>query len=100
MSWFFIKHLLFSCVGANLNFKKINLGNIPFGILVILCGIIVRFTTTFLVTYSKAYTVKERLFIAICWIPKATVQASLSGLYMKEAKKRELDKFIEYGEFL
>lgn len=73
MSWFFIKHLLFSCVGANLNFKKIKLNNIPFGIVVILSGLSVRFLATFMATYSKDYTMKERLFMAICWIPKATV---------------------------
>ena len=38
--------------------------------------------------------------MAICWVPKATVQAALSGQFVKEAKKRELEDYIEYGEFI
>lgn len=73
MTWFVLKHFLFSCVGANLNLKRINLGNIPYGIAVIFCGLTMRFLTTFLITFSMDYSKKERLFMAICWIPKATV---------------------------
>ena len=38
--------------------------------------------------------------MAICWLPKATVQAVLSGMFLKEAKNRDLPEFITYGEFI
>lgn len=98
--WFVLKHFLFSCVGANLNLNKIKIGNIPYEIAIIFSGLSMRFLTTFLITFSQGYSKKERLFMAICWIPKATVQAALSGLFVMEAKKKELYRFVEFGEFI
>lgn len=71
--WLCIKYFIFSCVGANIDLKLTIISHIPFGIVCIVCGLILRVLTTFLVTYSKIYTIKERLFMAVCWIPKATV---------------------------
>ena len=34
------------------------------------------------VTYSKKYTIKERILMAITWLGKATVQAALSGIFL------------------
>lgn len=39
------------------------------------------------VTHTKKYTFKERVFMAIAWMGKATVQAALSALVLNEVKK-------------
>lgn len=35
--------------------------------------------------------------MAIVWLPKATVQAVLSGLFLKEAKRLHNEEYMEYG---
>lgn len=44
------------------------------GIIVILVGLAVRCPVTAAVASGGGINVKERLFIAIAWLPKATVQ--------------------------
>ena len=71
--WFYVQPFLFGTVGASLNFKKIDSSLLGYSVVCIICGLFVRALTTFLVTYSKKYTIKERIFMACTWIPKATV---------------------------
>ena len=43
------------------------------------------FASVFIFTYSKKYTVRERLLMSISWIPKAAVPATLAGVFYTEA---------------
>lgn len=43
-------------------------------------GLCVRVIITFFIMGKRRYTWKERLFFAVAWTPKATVQASLSAV--------------------
>ncbi len=43
------------------------------GLIVLGCGLIVRIIGAYLITGCRGYTRKERVFISIAWIPKATV---------------------------
>ena len=71
--WFFLQPILFGCVGGGLNLSSINPSLIGHSLLIIVVAVVIRFLTTFMVTYSRTYNVKERIFMAICWLPKATV---------------------------
>lgn len=48
-------------------------------------GACVRMLTTFLVMSGFGYSAKEKLFYAVAWTPKATVQAALSGACAAQA---------------
>lgn len=65
--------ILFACVGGGLDMSTVNASMVGYSFAVILVGLTIRFIVTFLITYSKNYNAKERLFMAICWLPKATV---------------------------
>jgi hypothetical protein len=43
-------------------------------------GVALRIIVTFFAMYDRGYTWRERLFFAVAWTPKATVQASLSAV--------------------
>jgi hypothetical protein len=45
-----------------------------------------RFLAVFLVSYSPKYTIKERIFMSLSWIPKSTVPATLAGVIFTEYK--------------
>jgi hypothetical protein len=36
-------------------------------------------------SYSNKYTIRERIFMGISWIPKSTVPATLAGVIYTEA---------------
>jgi NhaP-type Na+/H+ or K+/H+ antiporter len=65
---------LFGPVGAQLEFSKINPSILGNCFALIIVALILRSIATFVSTYVRRdYTVKERIFIAICWSPKAAV---------------------------
>jgi hypothetical protein len=44
-----------------------------------------RFIGSFLSSQSKKYTIKERIFMSMAWIPKSTVPATLAGVIYTES---------------
>jgi NhaP-type Na+/H+ or K+/H+ antiporter len=42
-------------------------------VIIILVALIFRCAGVFLITVDKKFTYKERLFLAMSWVPKATV---------------------------
>lgn len=87
----YIQPLLFGPVGAQLEFSKLNpsiLGNC-FALIII--ALIARSIACFCVSYVRRdYTIKERIFIAICWSPKAAVQAVLGAMFLAEVTAKKL----------
>jgi len=94
--WIFFQPFLFGTVGASVKFDEINGGDIGKGIGIILIGVTARWFITFLVTYK--YRTRERVFCAFAWIPKATVQAAIGGIFLFEARKNNLsEEYINWG---
>eukprot|EP00397_Hematodinium_sp_SG-2012_P017740 GEMP01018151.1.p1 GENE.GEMP01018151.1~~GEMP01018151.1.p1 ORF type:complete len:344 (+),score=57.82 GEMP01018151.1:609-1640(+) len=79
--------LLFGTIGVAFNFNAISMRTLPTSIFIVLvCVFFVRVPMAFFaVSVSpsatrKTATRKERLFVALAWVPKATVQAALGSL--------------------
>lgn len=76
--WIFAEIILFSMVGAQVNFSAaIKAGSK--GVILILCGLAARSIGTWLCTLRAGFTAKEKLFIVISYLPKATVQAAIGS---------------------
>jgi solute carrier family 9B (sodium/hydrogen exchanger), member 1/2 len=60
-------------------------------------GLATRVTAAFFISVEKRYTWKEKLFMAMTWIPKATVQAVLGSVLLNDAKKYKLPEYVIYG---
>ncbi|XP_045108402.1 sodium/hydrogen exchanger 9B2-like isoform X2 [Portunus trituberculatus] len=58
---------------------KIDAGTIGWGLLALLVCLSLRVATSFLVVMGAGFSLLERLFIAIAWLPKATVQAAIGS---------------------
>ena len=93
----FCQPWLFGTVGAAVLFSNISPDMIGYGFAVILIGVTSRWLGTFAAAFEKKYNNKERAFMAFAWIPKATVQAALGGLTLKEAAARGLPEYEKYG---
>lgn len=71
--------ILFVTVGSTLDFNTLSSGTIPKSVLIVLTGGVLRMIVTYFSMSGFGYSRKEKLFYAIAWTPKATVQAALSA---------------------
>ncbi|MEW5784519.1 MAG: cation:proton antiporter [Bacillota bacterium] len=77
--WLIAELFLFILIGTEINIAAM-LGSIGPGLIIVVSGLTARTAGVFLATAGSALTVPERLFCAISFWPKATVQAALGGL--------------------
>lgn len=85
--WVFAEILLFTLVGAQVDVRVAVAAGLA-GSAVILSALVARSIGAYLCCLGSDLTVKERLFVVIAYIPKATVQAAIGGaalIMMKNA---------------
>ncbi len=70
---------------------KLEPDTVGLGILVLVIGLTVRVLVTFGAVGCGDLRLKERLFIALAWLPKATVQAAIGGLALDQVRKTHPD---------
>jgi len=76
--WLFAEIILFTMVGTQVNIQVAwEMGAI--GALIIFLALIARSIGTWLSLFGTDFNNKEKLFIVISYIPKATVQAAIGG---------------------
>ncbi|EGI60180.1 Mitochondrial sodium/hydrogen exchanger NHA2 [Acromyrmex echinatior] len=85
--WHFVQPILGGVIGADIDFRNWPPSRFGLYLTCVLIGIFVRSSTAFLTTIRMPFTWKERLFIAIAWIPKGTLQAALAPLAFEQAIK-------------
>ena len=77
--WSVFEILLFALIGSQLDFNYLTIfGLAPF--IVIMLAMLVRSTGSFLATSFDDLNIKERLFIMMSFLPKATVQAAIGPI--------------------
>lgn len=90
--------LLFSVIGSALDFGNIDAGTIPKGLGVLLCGVTMRTTFAYIATCNAGLCFRERLFIALAWMPKATVQAALGSVPLDLIRREKKDE-SDFGDY-
>ncbi len=77
--WVVAEIMLFVLVGAevNISYSFSNVGSI---IIILFCALMFRIIGVFICLIKTPLTFKERLFCAIAYIPKATVQAAIGAI--------------------
>eukprot|EP00759_Apiculatamorpha_spiralis_P054012 PhF_6_TR674/c0_g1_i1/m.1028 len=72
--------VLYALVGAQVNVKSLfNADLVPKGLSVLVAGTVARMVLASICSLGVGLTWRDIAFIALCWSPKATVQAALSG---------------------
>jgi NhaP-type Na+/H+ or K+/H+ antiporter len=77
--WVFAEILLFALVGAQVNIHVAWQAGFV-GSILIGSGLIARSAGTYLCLTGSSFSMSERMFIVISYIPKATVQAAIGGV--------------------
>lgn len=78
--------LLFGLVGATVAVKSWEPELVAKGVGMLLCSVIVRCCATYFAVGFRGLRHQEKLFAALAWMPKATVQAALGALALDEAR--------------
>ncbi|KAG0726903.1 Sodium/hydrogen exchanger 9B2 [Chionoecetes opilio] len=66
---------------------KLEGSTVGYGFLTLLAGLSFRMVTSFVVVMGGQLNLKERLFVALAWLPKATVQAAIGSQALDYARK-------------
>ena len=77
--WKVFEILLFVLVGATVNFSTLG-GNVLWALLDLLIGLLFRAIGVIVSISFTNFSFKEKIFIIMSYIPKATVQASIGGI--------------------
>ena len=69
-----------------------------YGLVVLFTGLILRMVSTFLAVCGGGLTFKEKLFMVVAWLPKATAQAALGSVFLDVSHKYRATEFYQMGE--
>ncbi|CAL8072025.1 unnamed protein product [Orchesella dallaii] len=86
--WFVFQPLLFGLIGCEIDFSTLDPSIVLLGLLCLVIALAVRITTSFYMVARSGLTLKERIFIAMAWLPKATVQAAIGPVAYDLARQQ------------
>jgi len=94
--------LLFGVIGSAIKFANLSAATIPRSIMLIVIGLCIRLPAAFAACSFGALDFKEKLFIALSWVPKATVQAALASdpletIMESKTGEPDFDKWQQWG---
>ena len=96
--WTLSQPFLFGLIGAAVVLAQIDLVYIWVGLMTLTLGLCVRLVVTYAAVRRTGFNLRERLFIALAWLPKATVQAAVGALALDLARQYHAGPHAEmYG---
>ena len=85
--WMVFQPLLFGLIGTEIQVDALEAETVGWGLLVITGGLVVRLAVSYLAVFGAGLDHKERTFVAVAWLPKATAQAAIGSLALDQARK-------------
>ncbi|KAM3831704.1 sodium/hydrogen exchanger 9B2-like [Vipera latastei] len=99
-AWQVFQPFLFGLIGAEISITNIGFETVGFCLATMFLALLVRILATFLLVTCSGFHWKERLFIALAWIPKATVQAAIGSAALDTAREYKDKKLEKYGMYI
>ncbi|XP_054846395.1 sodium/hydrogen exchanger 9B2-like [Eublepharis macularius] len=97
IAWEILQPFLFSLIGAEISIVSIGARKIGLCLATMGAALTVRMTAAFLLVSCAGFNFKEKLFVALSWIPKATVQAAIGSVALDTARDKHDPELEEYG---
>ncbi|KAG7256359.1 hypothetical protein CRUP_034790 [Coryphaenoides rupestris] len=97
-SWDVFQPLLFGLIGAEITIAKLSVRTVGLGLACIVLGLILRLLVTYLLVHWAGFNLREKVFIAVAWLPKATVQAAIGSKALDMAREGGDEQLIGYGQ--
>ncbi|XP_018537713.1 sodium/hydrogen exchanger 9B2 [Lates calcarifer] len=96
-SWDVFQPLLFGLIGAEITIATLSPSTVGLGLACISIGLVIRLLVTFLLVHFGGFNLKEKLFIAVAWLPKATVQAAIGSKALDMAREEGDEALMKFG---
>ncbi|RWS31925.1 mitochondrial sodium/hydrogen exchanger 9B2-like protein [Leptotrombidium deliense] len=97
VAWNLIEPFLFGLIGAEIQISILELKIVLLSLLTLSIGLVMRCLTVVLVCYGYDFNMKEKFFIALSWLPKATVQAAIGPVALDNARELNDTTSIKYA---
>lgn len=95
--WQFLENVLFVLIGASVDLTLIDTNVLVKAFITLLITHAIRMAATVASMFGAGFNNKEKLFIAIAWLPKATVQAALGSVPLDNARSKGTEEEIMFG---
>lgn len=89
--WVIFQPILFGLIGTEIQVSELDPSTIGLGIAVLVIGLTIRIMASYCAVLGGDLTLKERFFVALAWLPKATVQAALGPVALDHLSNSDLD---------
>lgn len=96
--WMIFQPLLFGLIGAEVKVSSLDGGTVGLGVAVLAIGLSARALVSYLAVLGTDLNVRERLFVPLAWLPKATVQAAIGAVALDRAKQDGDEDLVKLGE--
>ncbi|THD22638.1 Sodium/hydrogen exchanger domain-containing protein 1 [Fasciola hepatica] len=97
--WWFVQPILFSLIGAEVNLYTLGGASTGRGVACLIIAVLIRMGATILAVLPSNLNMRERVFVAFAWLPKATVQAAIGPVALDTARQLHSSaEIIGYGE--
>ncbi|XP_060773180.1 sodium/hydrogen exchanger 9B2 [Neoarius graeffei] len=95
--WDVFQPLLFGLIGAEIRIGALEPITVALGLAALSIALSVRVFFTFLMVLCAGFNFKEKIFIALAWMPKATVQAAIGSTALDMARVKQDEELQRFG---
>uniref|UniRef100_A0ABM5GJW9 Sodium/hydrogen exchanger 9B2 isoform X1 n=2 Tax=Pogona vitticeps TaxID=103695 RepID=A0ABM5GJW9_9SAUR len=97
VAWEIFQPFLFGLIGAEISVASLSPETVGLCVATLFIGLAARITATFLLVCFAGFNIKEKIFISLAWIPKATVQAAIGSVALDTARAQQDETLEKYG---
>ncbi|MGH0151108.1 UNVERIFIED_CONTAM: hypothetical protein FKN15_059714 [Acipenser sinensis] len=97
VAWDIFQPLLFGLIGAEISVTSLNPSTVGLGVATLSIALVIRIVFTFVMVLFAGFNVKEKLFVSLAWVPKATVQAAIGSVALDTAREKQNVLLEKYG---
>ncbi|XP_063699645.1 sodium/hydrogen exchanger 9B2 [Culicoides brevitarsis] len=93
--WMIFEPILFGVTGATVKISLLDPEMVKFCLIILFTGVILRILSTIAISFGDKLNWKERVFVSLSWMSKATVQAALGPVALRQILKHENEEEFE-----
>ena len=87
--WIILEPVLFALIGTELQVDKIDAERLGLSVCILVLALLFRMFATYCSVFGGDLNQKEKMFMTVAWIPKATVQAALGPIFLESVRKAD-----------
>ncbi|CAH2301230.1 sodium hydrogen exchanger 9B2 isoform X1 [Pelobates cultripes] len=97
VAWDIFQPLLFGLIGAEISVASLKPETVGLCVATLVISLAIRVCATYLMVCCAGFNLKEKIFISLAWIPKATVQAAIGSVALDTARTNGKLEYEEFG---